>query len=1113
MRWSRSPRSRRRAGYFLALIVGLGFLLGPAALLPPPDSGPASRGGTAAGFTLSESLAGAANLSSSGSTLSPVGASEPRAPAAPIVPVGLTLSPAAVSVNSSFWGTTITPRARLLPDEGEFVSATPTETVVWPGAFAGDLYDPISEEMYTDGGGTPTSPTTSEAQFVVWCKSINCSAIFQVPGEIDDPAFAAEVVRYTEVNLSFQPAYWEIGNEPQLWKHWDLPWNSWAPTGKLNPPRTPTPQQYATEVASYVTAMQAANFATSFANQPLRIVGIAAAARGTGAGGFLSWINETVAVDGPNISAIAFHEYPAGGGQLQDVTLAEFYASLTSPTGLPSRLESVRQAISYTVGRTCPHTCSSLPVLVTEVGTALSKRAYGQDFSSGFPGALATTAEMIQGLALNVSNADLYAGVLGTNNSWMNFTGSVRPVYVAYASILDHLGSEATPVTLSGLGESLFGIATLASTDRDRSDLLIVNANVTSAAAFTPQLPGYSAGSPVEVWYWNGTPANEVVDGTVVPTATSTTPAPVAQFFPLGLPANWVLPPQSLVLFESYPTPAAPVELSESGLPEGTFWFAAAASGDPRAGGNTSSQTLFLPVGPTSVTIGPVSVSAAERFVPEGADPNDLLIPLDVPAGGTNVSIPFVVQWALNVSADGSGEGFVAPASAWWNAGEPLQLDARPAVGYVLSRWTVTEHLPSGTTITNVTRGEPSISFTANGSTTAKAIFEPGFPVEFTETGLPSGIAWSVIVRSTFTESENVTSQSDGVPVSETSHRTVDLNQSSGSATDVIVVDESNATYGFSVGPTAGYRSVPVGANVTVAGAEVIVSVSFVPTPRYSVTFVETGLPSGTVWSITLPNASHGASVTYSSNGSTLWIPAEEPGNYGYSASSLPNYRAQPPSDGFNLTGPGLVVPLEFAPVLFEVVWEETGLGPNLTWSVDVNGQPFYSSGAWTTAHLMNGSYTFRIPNADDYVAGDPPSALAVRGNPIVIPFQFVRASFPVSFAIQGGAAGSTWTVRLGNTSLDGATTLAAFAEPNGSYTFNVTAPTGDRAQPSHGVLTVEGEPQTIHVVLSPVGPRSVPAWWSLVAPALLATGLLGAAAWATIKVGRRTRRRPGAPP
>ncbi len=103
--------------------------------------------------------------------------------------------------------------------ETNAVNATPARVLVWPGAMAGEDYDPFTETHYDTYYGTPSHALTNESQFIQMCRAIRCTAIMQVPAEIDDPSFAEAVVNYTEVNLSYTPAYRMIVNEPELWEH------------------------------------------------------------------------------------------------------------------------------------------------------------------------------------------------------------------------------------------------------------------------------------------------------------------------------------------------------------------------------------------------------------------------------------------------------------------------------------------------------------------------------------------------------------------------------------------------------------------------------------------------------------------------------------------------------------------------------------------------------------------------------------------------------------------------------------------------------------------------------------------------------------------------------
>lgn len=1059
------------------------------------------------------------------------------------------------NLSSIFWGSTVSARSPLLANEGNLFNATPTQIVVWPGAGAGDLYDPFTNIIHRDGGGNGTPAITAESEFVAWCKSVHCEAIMQVPGEINDPAFAAEIVNYTERNLSFQPAYWEIGNEPQLWKHWNESWSAWLPVcGRHQVPApgvcqlksVPTNTSYAEEVSQYIPAMQAANNATPFRADPLKIIGIAVAARsGSGPGQYYGdWINATVEVDGPEIAGVAFHEYPAAGGTGIPANLTQFYAALTGGSGLPGRLIPTEEGIDRTITQYCKATCHAIPVFVTEIGTALSKRPDGALYSRGFSGALSMSAEITQAMALNVTNADLFAGVLGTNNSWMNFSGHIHPVYIAYTQIYNHLGPDAFPLNLSGFNQTLFGVGTLAPEDNDRSDLLIVNTNLTTAAAFHPKLPHYVPGSPVEVWYWNGTRTTAVSDGVVVPMVNAASPAPVAEFFPRGLPSAWTLPPQSLVLFEAFAGPAAPVTVSETGLPlnattgeTNTTWFVSPGDGSAVDASDTPSLTLFAPVGelkllvPSTFPQGTVQSTRFTATSPRG---------IHVPSNGTTVGLDFFQQWKLSVGTEPGGAGSVTPPIQWANASVPLQLLAHPQYGYAVSEWVESEHIGEGativhlangtnesswTTITNISGPAPVTTIIPNGSIDERVWFDRSYPVTFYESGLPPGTNWSVALHVNWTSNETITTYhvfdrsstsvySNDTSIVKSANESVVIPSSS--ITDSITFDVANRTYGFTVANVSGYRPPdPVGSSVTVAGKAVLVFVNFTAkTPngtKFPVTFDEVGLPSGTPWKITVRGNS-----TVSSE-STLVLSGADSltnGSYGYTATTTNSeYRAHPISDGFNVSGPGLVVKVIFEPVVYQVNWIESGLG-NRTWHVVVAGQVVNCTGAWAIDRLPNGSYTYSIPGVSSYRPTPRAGSFSVSGFGLNVSVLFTQELFKVTFVSSNDPASATWSVQLGSHVCPDIAGSMVCAVPNGTSWFNVTPPTGYVANPSHGVVLVNSSSVTLAVSFALLGPSVDPPIWSLVLPALLTAGVIALVAWATfVLVGGRKRRRLGRKP
>ncbi|MCI4323338.1 MAG: hypothetical protein L3K03_04880 [Thermoplasmata archaeon] len=1329
-------------------------------------------------------------------------------------------------LSGEFWGTTVTSRAALIANEGPLVNSTPTQVVVWPGGSAGDDYDPLpganNQTFHAQGSGISNNATTTEAQFVTWCRAINCSAILQVPGEIDDPAIAAEIVNYTENTLHFKPIEWFIGNEPEEWYLWGDPWSQWATDLARGTYSYVDPSQYAWEVYNYSAAMRKVD-------PKLSILGLSGTGAANGITTHSAWVQDTIDVNGKNISGVAFHEYPAEGQVGSN--LVTFYSTLQSSTGLLQRTENMRYNVNRTVaacvakGYTWCGTTASIPVIVTEIGSALSHTSYGP-FSVGFPGALSLAAQISDAMALNITNVDLFSAVFGTTNSWFNLTGSPRPDYSLYSDVLARLGPVAFPTNLlppssnstdqhayygldkTKLSSNLYAVETTDPANDHRADLMAVNLNLSYNVSFKPVLEGVGAGNSTEVVEWSGVRASSSWNATELPATT----APTIRYFTLTPNGTFTLPPQTVVLFQSYPSPTGAaggtaVVFNESGVPQGKplggRWFLT-VDGHTETSNGTGNLTFYLAPGLHTVH-GPalsiaydnttmVRVLNDERLYPFPASPVD--------ATGTSVTLPapFLKQWAINISENPNGTGRVSPDPKWGNATEPISLNASATGGFLFDRWTgsgpgssnstnsttviwangsILEKahfirgynvemretgLPAGvpwyvtvrgaifgssTNSTNLTEGNGTFGFSVGtvagyGSVPTNSSFTvigapsvvlidfialtpppPRYPVSLIESGLPVGTNWTVTVRGIpLTSSTNTTnvSEPDGIygysvtPVpgfrSQPTNSSFDvqgmpldvsvqflrltppptpysvtINETglpSGTPWSITIrgtlfgtndtrlnITEPNGTFGFSVGPIPGFRTEPTNSTFTVAGAPLRVQISFIrltpPPPRYEVTFNETGLPTGTAWSVVvrnvtlngstseiqltepngtygfqvgavpgfhplasgspfhvaggpvsvtiefLPNAPppvqfpvvleesglptgtswtvivRGTSFTQSTNSTILlekngtfgfvvvqvpgfasrpvnssftvagdgtvvsvqFYPGTAPpppseytvlfeevglpagtnwsievrgvagystttnltfeeinGTFGYHAIPLEGFRAHPPGSSFDVLGAPLDLVVQFSPFRYTVDWEETNLGANLSWSVNVTGADQLANGSWTSEMLPNGSYHFVIPRVQDFVAEPHVGTVVVGGSSVVVPIVFVRAKFLVEFHATIDGQPTVWQVRLSDVRLNATAPSVGFDEPNGTYSYDVLPPTGMHATPSHGVIAVQAAPVTVEISLASNGPGPLPALWNLARPAVTAVAIMGLAGWGAFALVRAVRRR-----
>jgi List-Bact-rpt repeat protein len=1014
------------AGFVLILLLASG--------LPPSQSTRSPFAGPAADHPLSSTTSGNVPL-----------------PGTPFE-ASLAVNNSSVNLSSDFWGSTVNNEVRMFRGESNAVNATPARVLVWPGAMAGEDYDPLTDTHYDTNTGTPVHALTSEAQFVRMCKATHCTAIVQVPAEIDNPSIAEAIVNYTEVNLSFTPAYWMIGNEPELWGHWQVPWQEWPTTFTAGP----DPTQFGQEVVAYVHVIRAVDSSTP-------ILGLPASGCTCGSYTFEQWISGVLSVTGPIIQAVAFHEYPAGWLGTGDGSLHDFYATIQSAAGIPARIVGARQAVQAA----CPK--CNVSVFVSELGSALSWSTYGQ-YAVGFSGALSLASQITQAMDYNLTNVDLFATELATLNSWFDTTGHARADYTLYTGILDHLGSRSFSVSVPGLDNTLYAIDTVAPNDHGRRDLLVVNDNITHAITFTPKFAGGSSVGPVEAWRWNGSIHNTVFNGTTW--VEPYTPNPIPQEFSAGLPANYTIPPQSLVLFEAYPTGGTYVRVLESGVPASVAWYASVGSTFyTTTAGNLS---LLLPAGSYPVASAgiPLPIGGNESVPSEQLGPV-VSSPLEVSGRYTNLTIGFLPQWRVNLTSSPATGGTIGPAVGWWNANASLNLTATPTPGFAFVGW-------SGWGAGSANGTRRTITVTPTGRILEKARFVVGQPVQFVETGLPAGIPWSVTVREFLTNSTGST----------------------------LTVYEPKGSFGYALSEVPGYRSIPRNGGFTVGTGPNVVHVRYdliTPAPAvFPVVFLFTGIPNATPVSITVRNSTQSLGVTNPefelSNGS-----------YAYRVGYVPGYHPEVPLKTFQVRGGPLIVEVPFVPTLYRVTWLANGTREGMNWSVEVNGLSVAATSAWVSTTLPNGSYSYAVTLPANFSASPRLGTFELGGAAATLPLYFNLLEFPAWFEATGPGASSDWSVRFGNLTETATPNGSTFLAANGTYTFDVHPPTGYFATPSHGSVTIAGPgaPMMIRFDLTSDRPSA-----ALVAA--LMSGALGTSIWigASIFVGfagfRTLRRRGG---
>ncbi|MGC8632141.1 MAG: DUF7619 domain-containing protein, partial [Thermoprotei archaeon] len=206
--------------------------------------------------------------------------------------------------------------------------------------------------------------------------------------------------------------------------------------------------------------------------------------------------------------------------------------------------------------------------------------------------------------------------------------------------------------------------------------------------------------------------------------------------------------------------------------------------------------------------------------------------------------------------------------------------------------------------------------------------------------------------------------------------------------------NEPAGTYQYSIGSVSGYTASPSSGSVTVSGttSEAIVFTKVSPT-TYPVTFTESGLPSGTTWSVTLNGN------TQSSTTSTITF-NEPAGTYQYSIGSVSGYTASPSSGSVTVSGTTSEA-IAFTQITYPVTFSESGLPSGTTWSVTLNGQTQSSTTSTITFNEPAGTYQYSIGSVSGYTSSPSSGSVTVSGTTSEA-IAFTQITYPVTFSESG---------------------------------------------------------------------------------------------------------------
>ena len=343
----------------------------------------------------------------------------------------------------------------------------------------------------------------------------------------------------------------------------------------------------------------------------------------------------------------------------------------------------------------------------------------------------------------------------------------------------------------------------------------------------------------------------------------------------------------------------------------------------------------------------------------------------------------------------------------------------------------------------NKTFAAPGGSYLVNGSGLVVSVnFSLVlYPVTFTETGLGTGINWTVVLA--------------GVTNSSTS--------------STIGFAEPNGTSPYRIGALAGWATSAYNGSIAVDGAAVPVGVAW-SRVTYGVRVQAQGLPPYAGWWINLSGGPH--SFSMAGNQSFL----EPNGTYSF-ASSASDRTYATPAGSFTVQGAPAVVTLVFSRVTYPVAFLEQGLAQGTNWSVGVYGGEVTSTSRSAILAVPNGTYPYAVGSVAGYTSAPSSGSLTVNGAGLSVDIAFTAnpvATYTVLFEESGLPSGTNWSVALGGATHSGSGEIGFPGLTNGTYRFSIAPIDGYVVTPSNGTVIVDGPPGLQSAVFAALPSTSV---------------------------------------
>jgi hypothetical protein len=197
---------------------------------------------------------------------------------------------------------------------------------------------------------------------------------------------------------------------------------------------------------------------------------------------------------------------------------------------------------------------------------------------------------------------------------------------------------------------------------------------------------------------------------------------------------------------------------------------------------------------------------------------------------------------------------------------------------------------------------------------------------------------------------------------------------------------EPNGTYFYSVA-TLDKEYSSHGGTLAVGGLNLSEAITF-SSVNYTVSFTESGLPSGTGWWV---NVTGGPSAF--STGELVSF-GESNGSFEYSAATT-NLNFSSPEGFVEVEGSPVFKVVTFSLVAYPVTFTEVGLPSGTSWSVTFRDTRLFANENLAFWAIPNGTYGFTVGAVPGYTANPTAGTVQVRGAGVSVPITFAAKGAP----------------------------------------------------------------------------------------------------------------------